>query len=464
MANPRVGKLDIVTTSLFISLVILGWLMYYAVTYDPNSTVSAFDLTKGLGKETLWVGSSIILFFLVQVLDSRVWSGFALVFYAIGILLLIGVIFFGSSIKGATSWYTFGGFSFQPSEFAKFGTALAVSSVLSGPSDDMANPKTRWIAFGLLALPVFLIMLQPDAGSALVFTSFFILFYRKGLNGNIYVIGFILVALFILSLIYPSYGILMVLLAAGLAFAVNKRDKKIQEYALIAGALIFGFYFMDKAWSIVPLALMMIRRVVLYFTNGDLKKLVFHFATLLIAVGIVYGARYFYDDVLEPHQQERINVWLNPSKCDPRGSLYNVLQSKMAIGSGGLTGRGFLKGELTQLNYVPEQSTDFIFCTIGEEHGFIGVALTIIIFLALVLRLTFLAERQRLSFARNYGYALAGILFFHFMINIGMTMGLFPIIGIPLPMVSYGGTSLMMFTLMISVMIKLDQSRQSKGV
>ena len=463
MANARVGKLDVITTSLFISLIILGWIMYYAVSYDPNSPASAFDLTKGVGKETLWVGISIILFFLVQVLDSRVWSGFALIFYAIGILLLIGVIIFGSSIKGATSWYTFGGFSFQPSEFAKFGTALALSSVLSGPSDDMDNPKTRMIAFGLLILPVLLIMLQPDAGSALVFTSFFILFYRKGLNGNIYVIGFILVTLFILSLIYSSYGILMVLLAAGLMFAMNKKEKKIYEYALILGSLTFGFYFMEHIWSIVPLALMMVRRVVLYFTNGDLKKLVFHLAALLIAVGIVYGARYFYDNILESHQQERINVWLNPSKCDPRGSLYNVLQSKMAIGSGGLAGRGFLKGELTQLNYVPEQSTDFIFCTIGEEHGFIGVTITILIFLALVLRLTFLAERQRLSFARNYGYALAGILFFHFMINIGMTMGLFPIIGIPLPMVSYGGTSLMMFTLMVSVMIKLDQSRHSKG-
>lgn len=464
MANPRLGKLDIITTSLFISLIILGWVMYYAVTYDPNSPVSAFDLTKGLGKETLWVGLSIILFFLIQVLDSRVWSGFAIVFYALSMILLIGVIFFGSSIKGATSWYTFGGFSFQPSEFAKFGTALAMSSVLSGPSDDMNNPKTRLIAFGLLALPVLLIMLQPDAGSALVFTSFFVLFYRKGLNRSIYIVGFILVTLFILSLIYPSYGILLVLLAAGLLFAINKNDKKKkQEVIFIIGALVFGFYFFKEVWSVAPLGVLMVRRVVMYVKNGDLKKLIFYFSTFLIAVGIVYGARYFYDHILESHQQERINVWLNPSKCDPRGSLYNVLQSKMAIGSGGLAGRGFLKGELTQLNYVPEQSTDFIFCTIGEEQGFIGVAITILIFLGLVLRLTFLAERQRLAFSQNYGYALAGILFFHFMINIGMTMGLFPIIGIPLPMVSYGGTSLLMFTMMISVMIKLDQSRHSKG-
>ncbi len=464
MANPRLGKLDIITTSLFISLILLGWIMYYAVTYDPNQAASMFDLTKGLGKETMWVGSALILFFLVQVLDPRIWSGLAFVFYAVGILLLIGVIFFGSNIKGATSWYTFGGFSFQPSEFAKFGTALAMSSVLSGPSDDMNNPKTRLIAFGVLLLPILLIMLQPDAGSALVFTSFFILFYRKGLSGSIYVVGFVLVALFILSLIYPSFDILLVLLAAGLVFAVSAKDKrKVMEYVLVLGALAFGFYFKEQVWAIIPLAGLTIRRVLMYFKNGDVKKLVFHFSALLIAVGVVYGARFFYDDVLEPHQQERINVWLNPSKCDPRGSLYNVLQSKMAIGSGGLTGRGFLKGELTQLNYVPEQSTDFIFCTIGEEQGFIGVTITILIFLALVLRLTYLAERQRLSFARNYGYALAGILFFHFLINIGMTMGLFPIIGIPLPMVSYGGTSLIMFSLMISVMIKLDQSRQSKG-
>ena len=438
--------------------------MYYAAAYNPEDTTSIFDLTKGLGKETLWVGSAIILFFLVQVLDARVWSGFALIFYAIGILLLIGVIFFGSTIKGATSWYTFGGFSFQPSEFAKFGTALAMSSVLSGPSDDMSNPKTRLIAFGLLILPMLLIMLQPDAGSALVFFSFFILFYRKGLSGSIYVVGFILVTLFILSLIYPSFYILLVLLAAGLAFAISPKDKQVKvEYALVILALVFGFYFKEHIWSIIPLVLLMVRRVLKYFINGDLKKLVFHFAAILLAVGVVYGARFFYDDILESHQQERINVWLNPSKCDPRGSLYNVLQSKMAIGSGGLTGRGFLQGELTQLNYVPEQSTDFIFCTIGEEQGFIGVAITILIFLGLVLRLTYLAERQRLSFSKNYGYALAGILFFHFMVNIGMTMGLFPIIGIPLPMVSYGGTSLMMFTLMISVMIKLDQSRHSKG-
>ncbi len=460
MANARIGKLDIITTSLYFSIVLLGFLMYYAVTYDPKASASAFDLTRGIGKETLWVGLSLILFFLIQILDVRIWTGLSFVIYAFAMVLLVGVLIFGSSIKGAISWYQFGGFSFQPSEFAKFGTALALSYVLSGPSDDMSQSKTRLIAFGVMLLPVFLIMLQPDAGSALVFTSFFILFYRKGLNGSIYVIGFILVALFILSLIYQPFDILLFIIAAGLLFATSRKITiPWLEYGLITGSLAFGLYFRSEVWSIAPLVLLVVRHLFKDLKSGEIKKVIIQLFAFALAVGIVYGARYFYDNILESHQQERINVWLNPSKCDPRGSLYNVLQSKMAIGSGGLTGRGFLNGKLTQLNYVPEQMTDFIFCTIGEEQGFIGSAATILIFLGLVLRILYIAERQRLSFAKNYGYAIAGILFFHFMINIGMTMGLFPIIGIPLPMVSYGGTSLLMFTLMIGVMIKLDQSQ-----
>lgn len=462
MANSSTGKLDMITTSLYFALVLLGWMMYYAASYSPENPSPVFDLTQGVGKETLWVGLSVVLFFLVQILDVRIWNGLSFVIYAFSLVLLIGVLIFGTSINGATSWYTFGGISFQPSEFAKFGTALALSYVLSGPSENMNNPKTRLIAFGVIALPISLIMLQADVGSALVFTSFFILFYRKGLHGSIYIIGFILVALFILSLIFESTQILKGLLTVGLITSIPpKVSRPWLEYGSILLGLAFSFYFKEN-WAIAPLLLLITYRTFLFIKNGDFKKLIAHLFVLLMAVSIVYGARYFYDNILRKHQQERINVWLNPSKCDPRGALYNVLQSKMAIGSGGLTGRGFLNGELTQLNYVPEQSTDFIFCTIGEEQGFIGTAIVILMFLGLVLRLTSLAERQRLSFAKNYGYALAGILFFHFMINIGMTMGLFPIIGIPLPMVSYGGTSLLMFTLMISVMIKLDSSQQRK--
>ncbi len=459
MAKSRVGKPDMVLTWLYLTLVLLGWVLYYSVTYDPDRTTSVFDLSQGIGKETLWVGLALVTFFVIQMMDVRIWSGFAFVLYGIGLLLLLGVLFLGTNIKGATSWYSFAGISFQPSEFAKFGTALAVSSLLAGPSEDMRQSRTRWLALAIIALPMLLILLQPDAGSALVFTSFFILFYRKGLPAQLYVIGFVLIALFILSLVWDTYALSLVILGLGLMVTANRQDTGLLTgYVLPAGALLLGLFFPHSKWAALPLAALVLWRIWSYLATGHIKRLMAHSVIVGLALGVVFGARFFYDHVLEPHQQERINVWLNPSKCDPRGSLYNVLQSKMAIGSGGLMGRGMLKGELTRLNYVPEQSTDFIFCTIGEEHGFIGTSITILVYLFFVLRLLSLAERQRFSFAKNYGYALAGILFFHFLINIGMTMGLFPIIGIPLPLVSYGGTSLLMFTIMIAVMIKLDAS------
>jgi len=281
-------------------------------------------------------------------------------------------------VSGATSWFSIGGFSLQPSEFAKFTTALAMASYLSSYNANLRIFKSQVIAFGLIAVPIVLILMQPDAGSAIVFTSFLILFYRLG-----------------------------------------------------------------NLWR-----------------NGRKELVKFLLPLIIFGGAFAYGANFAFNNILKPHQQSRINVWLNPSKA-PSDAIYNLRQSKLTIGSGELSGKGFLQGTRTKLDFVPEQSTDFIFCTIGEEQGFVGVFGIIALYLLFLYRITVIAERQRSDFSRNYAYGVAGILFFHFFINIGMTMGLVMIIGIPLPFISYGGSSLLAFSLMIGVLLKLDSNRFS---
>ena len=458
-------NIDWTTFSIYLSLVAIGWLMIFTVGYEEGvyDTFASF-LDTSVGKQSIWIGISFVVFLAVFIIDWKFWQTFSYLLYALSVISLIAVLFFGQSIKGATSWFVFGGFSFQPSELAKFCTCVALASFLSSYSTNLKEYKSQFIAFFLFLIPMGLILLQPDAGSALIFLSFLILLYREGLSANYYIVGIVVSTVLLLGLVYPpiliiigltvlcifvltlnfpshkSYWFIgsMVLALAAYFFAVREAQPWYTLYACLAGLGGLAFYHLinRKARLVAMLSL-----------------------SLTVGSALAYGANYAFNNILEPHQQDRINVLLRPDLCDPKWSLYNVLQSKLAISAGGWQGKGFLEGKMTKLNYVPEQSTDFIFCTIGEEQGFIGSVGIIGLFLLLLLRITIIADRQRSNFSRQYAYGVVGILFLHFFINIGMTMGIMPIIGIPLPFISKGGSSLLGFTIMISVLLKLDSNR-----
>lgn len=398
----------------YILLLGIGWINIFAAVYDPNSGKGIFDFSLNSTKQIMWIGTSLIWIILILTLHYRLFETFAYLFYGLAIFLLLAVLFLGKEINGSRSWFGVGGFSVQPSEFAKFTVGLALARFFTSPMVKIERTQDQIKAFGIILVPALLILLQGDTGSAMVFGIFILVLYREGLSAWWLVVGIISIVLFVLTLFNA------------------------QEYIVV---------------SILFLAL-----VVILFTKKELKSLLPVFAATVIAILYVLSVSYFVHRVLKPHQQNRIMVLVNPA-IDPLGAGWNVTQSKIAIGSGGLWGKGFLKGTQTKLDYVPEQSTDFIFCTIGEEHGWKGSLLVIGLFVILLTRLILLAERQKDSFARIYGYSVACILFFHFGVNIGMTIGLFPVIGIPLPFISYGGSSLWAFTILLFIFLRLDSLR-----
>lgn len=451
---------DLVIFSLYLSLIALGVLMVFSVSQREIERVGL--LNSIAGKQMIWVVIAMILFLVIFLIDWKTWQTFAYFIYAFTLLLLVGVLIFGTQIKGATSWYSFGGFSIQPSELAKFGTALAVSSFLGTYNLNLKDVRTQMVAFGLFFVPIILVLLQPDAGSALVFLSFTFVLYREGLSVNYYFTGIYLVTLIILGLVVPPVIITTGLLICAIYFLTGGIGNAINwRVGVLLWAIASYILVREEFYTITLIAngLAASALAIAYGLKNNFKTISFAAIVLAIGASISFTANYGFNNILRPHQQERINVWLQPSKCDPRGALYNVLQSKLAISSGGIEGKGFLNGEITRLNYVPEQATDFIFCTIGEEHGFIGSAATILIFMLLMYRIVVLAERQRSNFSRIYAYCVVGIIFVHFFVNIGMTMGIMPIIGIPLPLLSKGGSSLLGFTLLIGVLLKFDSHR-----
>lgn len=457
-------NIDWITGSLYLGLVIIGWLMIYAVGYDEE-TSGFFNLRTNAGKQAIFILASFITIFICFLIDGKFWETFFVLVYSLSLLLLVGVLVFGTTIKGATSWFNLGGFSLQPSEFAKFGTALAVSGYLSRYTTSLSKPKMVFVVTGLFLLPAGLILLQPDAGSAMVFLSFFIVLFRAGLNPLIYIYGISAATLMILGLVYNPVLILIGLLIFSNVFLLFNIKRRL-GWSLLVGlsslvTLILAL--LNNSWP--ALGIQVVLYIITAYTVIQARKrpLVTQLTgIILIGSFLAVFANYAFNNVLESHQQDRINVWLQPSKCDPKGALYNVIQSKLTIGSGGLRGKGFLQGEMTKLDYVPEQATDFIFCTIGEEQGFIGVLGIIGIFFILLWRIINLAERQRSAFSRYFAYSVASILFIHIFINIGMTMGLTPIIGIPLPFISKGGSSILGFSLLIGVMLKLDSVRDGR--
>ncbi len=413
--NNVFSNIDWTLTILYLVLVLIGWLNIYAAVYNEDHK-SILDISQSYGRQMVWIATSLFLGLVILLTDARFFSTFAYVIYGLVILSLVAVLVAGSEVSGSKSWFQIGGFGLQPAEFGKFATNLAIARFFSGQHVNIKEFRTRITPLVLLGIPALLILLQNDTGSALVYSSFILVLYRLGLSGNFLLAGvFVVFAALSTLMVGPLYVIGLLAVLAGLLFAFMKRNRR--NILNLAGLLLLGIAF-------------------------------------------IYTVEYAFEKVLEPHQKTRINVLLGKEQ-DLRGAGYNVNQSKIAIGSGGFFGKGYLNGTQTKYNFVPEQSTDFIFCTVGEEWGFLGSMVVIALFLAFLIRIVNLAERQRSDFSRIYGYGVAAILFFHFMINIGMTIGLVPVIGIPLPFFSYGGSSLWAFTILVFIFIKQDANRNA---
>ncbi|WP_276347251.1 rod shape-determining protein RodA [Daejeonella sp. JGW-45] len=397
----------------YLALCIIGWFNIHAAVYDPENP-SIIDLDTNYGKQLIFIVSAVIIGFVILLLDGKFFNAFSPVFYGVTLLLLVVVLIIGRNVGGNQAWIPIGNFRLQPSEFAKFATCLLLARYLSSSTVKVQEIKTQLVAAMIILIPTALILLQPDAGSALTFSSLILVLYREGLSGYFLVIEGLAILLFILTVLYNKYYVLLGLMAVVglLVYLFRKNRKMITVFAI-------GFFF---------------------------------------SILFVFSVDFAYNSILKPHQKNRIDVILGKVN-DPRGVGYNLNQSKIAIGSGGMWGKGYLQGTQTKYNFVPEQSTDFIFCTVGEEWGFAGCSVVIGLYLFLLLRIVVIAERQRSAFSRIYGYGVASILFFHFFINIGMTIGLIPVIGIPLPFLSYGGSSLWSFTILLFILLKLDSNR-----
>lgn len=428
------SQIDWITVGIYLCLVFFGWLVIYSAGYNEQNP-GIFNLSQEYGKQFIWMIVAAIIGVFTLIIEYRFYTRFAYGVYITTLLLLVFVILFGKEVNGAKSWFGFGSFGIQPSELAKFATSLVLAKFLTEPSVKMDDLQTRLTAFLLIALPSILILLQPDTGTVLVFIGFVFVMYREGLSGNILLFGVLAIVLAIATL-----------LIQGNNFSVPFTDYTINGmYTILIFLLTFGCLLF---WLTQKLALPRYKR----------KLTIQIISFTLLCAAFTASVNYTFKEVLSSHQQTRINILLGLEQ-DPQGAGYNVLQSKTSIGSGGFLGKGYLNGTLTKFKYVPMQSTDFIFCTVGEEFGFIGSFITVCLFVALIIRLVLLAERQRSAFARIFGYGAASIIFIHVAINIGMAVGLAPVIGIPLPFFSYGGSSLIGFTLLIFVFLKLDTER-----
>ena len=454
------NKIDWLCFSLYLSLVFIGWLMIYAVDYVEGE--NGLRLDSLVGKQGIFIVASFLLMLIILNIDWKFWRTFWLPIYGIGIFSLLAVLVFGFEVKGAKSWFQIGPFTLQPSEFVKFATILAVSNYLASPGVKLNQLKQILISIAFFALPMLLIFFQPDAGSALVYLGLFAILYRAGMSVIPFIIGIGLAAIFVLSLLFNPIVAIAIFGLISLLILVQSFDKLLYWILSIIGLAIASLvldYFDKTIYALFAILAFLIILFVQRIQKGKYRIVTLVGSVMLLCSGLSFATQFVFNNFLEPHQQERLNVWLHPERCDPQGALYNVLLSKIAIGSGGFAGKGYLKGNLTKLNYVPEQSTDFIFCTVGEEQGFVGSFLIIALFFFLLYRILQIAERHRLHMMRYYGYGVFGVIFLHVFINIGMTMGIFPIIGIPLPFVSYGGSSLLSFTLMVGVLLKFDSQR-----
>jgi rod shape determining protein RodA len=460
-------RVDRITVLLFLAMVVLGWLNIYAAVYN-DAHKGLLDLSQRYGKQFVWILAAIVLAVFIVIIDNRFYFFFGYFLYGGAILLLILVLVLGKEINYARSWFEFGPVSLQPSEFAKVGTALAIARYLNSKGQDLTRLKTLLEASAIILLPAFLIALQPDMGSVIIYLGFYIVLFREGLSPYIFISGLLMVLLFFITLLFNNLYIILIL--SGTAFLLTwfaTRKWKLCFSGLTILSIITALLYLLDRYSLKRFDLESIIMISLIFSGiafawyiyrqKALSVLIIYFF-LLGSILFVNSVDYAFNNILKSHQKERISILLG-IKSDPQGTGYNVNQSIISIGSGGFTGKGYLQGTQTKFKFVPKQSSDFIFCTVGEEWGFIGSMVVIGLFSGMLIRMVFLAERQRSFFSRVYGYGVISIFLMHFFINIGMSIGLVPVIGIPLPFFSYGGSSLWGFTILLFIFLRLDASR-----
>lgn len=463
-SNNILARLDWVTVILWLAMMIMGWLNIYAAVYNEQHT-SIFDMSQRYGKQLIFIIAAIILAVMVMVTDNKLWFFFAWFIYGFFILLLILVLVIGKEINGARAWFGVGAFSIQPSEFAKFATGLALASYLNSKRQ-LLGIREMIAATAIIIAPVLLIAVQPDMGSVVTYFAFFVVLYREGMSIWVFITAILAVALFLLTLILGNLpvaiGLLVVAAIALLVTSGYLLTLKAAAVMAVTGGMAFliGNYILDLDTVLIIVLAVFLAGVVYAWFIYRLRMVnqAIIYAFLLGGLLYLFTVDYAFHEVLKPHQQTRINIMLG-MEDDPFGEGYNLNQSLISIGSGGFAGKGYLNGTQTKFKFVPEQSTDFIFCTVGEEWGFIGSTVVIGLFVWLLLRLIMMAERQRTTFVRAYGYGVFGLFLVHFFVNIGMTIGVMPVIGIPLPFFSYGGSSLWGFTILLFVFLRLDAGR-----
>ena len=479
--NDNVMKsVDWITIAIYVALVILGWVSICGASYDYGD-MDFFSMDTRAGKQMLWIGCSLALGFIILMMEDKIYDWFAYIFYTGMMVLLLVTPFVAEDTKGSYSWLKFGSVSLQPAEFAKFATALALAKFMDAYGFTMSRLKYSLPVIGMILLPMVLIIFQRETGSALVYLAFFLMLYREGMPGSILFTGICAVVYFVVGIRFSQEMMpdectplgefavltLITILSAVLVNAYCQKKKVVRNIlGYGVGSILLAFLFslyvipFNVLWFLYAECIGLVRYL-LYLSFHERLMSYFYIAVFAIgSVGFLYSADYVFEEVLEPHQRIRIEVLLGMEE-DLAGAGYNVNQSKIAIGSGGLLGKGFLNGTQTKLKYVPEQDTDFIFCTVGEEQGFLGSALVLLLFMVLILRLISLSERQSSRFGRVYGYSVLSIFFFHLFINVGMVLGLTPVIGIPLPLFSYGGSSLWGFTILLFVFLRIDAGRST---
>ncbi len=471
------GHIDWLTVIIYLIMIAAGVYSVYAASYDFDDA-SIFDGAEYSGKQIRWIGLALVLALVLLLFDSRVYETYAYPIYIIILFIMLVTIFVAPDIKGSRSWLVFGPLRFQPAEFGKFATALALAKLFSGYNFVLSSRKSYFQVFAIIFIPILLILAQKETGSALAYMALFLVLYREGMSGLVLLAAGCAVLYFVFAvkftddivlgiplgeaMVFIVIMVIMVCMSATYCRRLDAARNLLMWFvgtALLCGLLsLFGISIGGYAYFIGSISVASIYCIVLAII-AKARRLIVAAATAVLSIGFLFSVNFFFNSVLQPHQQQRIHVTLGKVD-DPLGTGYNVNQAKIAIGSGGLLGKGHLNGTQTKLKYVPEQHTDFIFCTIGEEQGFIGTTAVLILFLILILRVIHIAERQPSSFGRVYGYCVASYFIFHLAINIGMVIGLCPVIGIPLPFFSYGGSSLWSFTILLFILLRLDAARR----
>lgn len=472
------GKIDWVTVGFYLLFVLLGWLNIYAASFDLENATGLFDLSGRAGMQLVWIGSSLLLAFALVKIDIRFYETYAFLFYLAGIGLLILTLVIAQDIKGSRSWLIIGPIRLQPAEFMKFLIALSLAKVFNVYGFRLMERKNLMMVAAIILIPVALVIAQSETGTALVYLSLILVLYREGLPGVFLFAGIAAIIFFVLGIKFSDTPIGVISLGEFLtiiliiifsAFLVRNYLHRGQVFGLmlLMAAAIFLVAFVLSAlgvavdWGIVALVALAVTAVYLLYLFLRYRQKKYFYILLFLIGSFVFleSVEYVFYDVLQPHQQMRIKVTLGMEQ-DLSGAGYHVGQSKIAIGSGGLKGKGFLNGTQTKLKYVPEQDTDFIFCTIGEEHGFLGSSIILVLYVIFILRLLHIAERQTTVFGRVYGYSVMSVFLFHLVVNVGMVIGIMPVIGIPLPFFSYGGSSLWGFTILLFIFLRIDKSRK----